>query len=36
VIRHLPGNPYSVPDFTEEHRWTMEDDADFWQPAEAD
>ncbi len=34
VIRHLPENPYSVPEFTEEHRWTMEHDAPFWQPAE--
>jgi len=34
VIRHLPGQPYGVPDFTEEHRWTMDKDADVWQPAE--
>jgi 5-deoxy-glucuronate isomerase len=32
VIRHLPGKPYTVPDFTEEHRWTMEPGARFWQP----
>jgi 5-deoxy-glucuronate isomerase len=32
VIRHLPGNPYTVPDFTEEHRWTLDPAADFWRP----
>ena len=32
VINHLPGNRYSVPEFTEEHRWTMADDAQFWAP----
>lgn len=25
VIRHLPGNRYTVPEFTEEHKWTMQD-----------
>jgi 5-deoxy-glucuronate isomerase len=34
VIRHLPCKPYTVPDFTEEHRWTMDKDADVWAPAE--
>jgi len=34
VIRHLPGNRYTVPEFTEDHRWTMDDDAPFWRPAE--
>lgn len=34
VIRHLPDNPYTIPDFTEEHTWTMEADAQFWSPAE--
>jgi 5-deoxy-glucuronate isomerase len=34
VIRHLPGNPYTVPEFTEEHRWTMDKDAEFWLPEE--
>ncbi len=34
VIRNLPGNPYTVPEFTREHIWTMEEDADFWRPAE--
>ncbi|HJS31093.1 MAG TPA: 5-deoxy-glucuronate isomerase [Alphaproteobacteria bacterium] len=32
VIRHLPGNPYTVPEFTAEHRWTMEKDAAIWLP----
>jgi 5-deoxy-glucuronate isomerase len=32
VIRHLPAAPYTVPEFTEEHRWTMERDAPYWQP----
>ena len=36
VIRHLPGNPYTVPEFTEEHRWIMDDGAEFWRPAETD
>jgi 5-deoxy-glucuronate isomerase len=33
VIRHLPERPYTIPDFTEEHRWTMEKDAQVWRPA---
>ena len=32
VVRHLPGNPYIVPEFTAEHAWTMAPDADFWWP----
>jgi 5-deoxy-glucuronate isomerase len=32
VIRHLPDNPYTVPEFTAEHRWTMEPAATFWRP----
>jgi 5-deoxy-glucuronate isomerase len=32
VIRHLEGNPYTVPEFTEEHRWTMAPDAPMWHP----
>jgi 5-deoxy-glucuronate isomerase len=32
VIRHLPGNPYGVPDFTPEHRWTQDPSAAFWWP----
>lgn len=35
VIRHLPDKPYTVPDFTDEHRWTMEPGARFWQPKDA-
>ncbi len=34
VIRHLPGAPYTVPEFTAEHAWTMSKDAQFWWPAE--
>lgn len=33
VIRHLQGNPYTVPEFTEEHRWTMAQGARVWHPA---
>jgi 5-deoxy-glucuronate isomerase len=33
VIRHLPDKPYTVPEFTEEHRWTMEQGAAYWRPA---
>jgi hypothetical protein len=32
VIRHLPDNPYTVPEFTAEHRWTMEPGAAIWKP----
>ena len=32
VIRHLAGNPYIVPEFTEEHAWVMDEDADIWRP----
>lgn len=34
VIRHLPGKPYTVPEFTAEHAWTMQPGARFWQPPE--
>ena len=34
VIRHLPDNPYTVPEFTAEHAWTMRPDAPFWRPPE--
>lgn len=34
VIRHLPDNPYTVPEFTPEHAWTMKPGADFWRPKE--
>ena len=34
VIRHLPEVPYTVPDFTAEHSWTMEPDSSnrAWKP----
>lgn len=32
VIRHLPGDRYTVPEFTAEHTWTQADNADFWSP----
>ncbi len=32
VIRHLPDNRYSVPDFTAEHTWIMQPDAKYWDP----
>jgi 5-deoxy-glucuronate isomerase len=34
VIRHLPGQPYTVPEFTAEHAWTLKAGAPFWQPRE--
>jgi 5-deoxy-glucuronate isomerase len=30
VIRHLPGNPYVAPEFTADHKWANEPDAEFW------
>ncbi|MDR3518098.1 MAG: 5-deoxy-glucuronate isomerase [Azospirillaceae bacterium] len=30
VIRHLPGNPYTVPEFTKEHQWTLDRNAPYW------
>jgi 5-deoxy-glucuronate isomerase len=30
VIRHLPDDPYIVPEFTEEHAWTKEPGAEIW------
>lgn len=33
VIRHLPDEPYSVPEFTEEHRWIMKEGAEYWEPS---
>ncbi len=33
VIRHLPGQPYTVPEFTAEHAWTMKPGASYWEPA---
>ena len=35
VIRHLPGQPYDVPEFTAEHAWTMQPDAKIWEPPPA-
>lgn len=29
VIRHLPGNHYTIPELTEEHQWANEPGADF-------
>jgi 5-deoxy-glucuronate isomerase len=34
VIRHLPDNPYTVPEFTAEHAWTLKQDASYWRPRE--
>jgi 5-deoxy-glucuronate isomerase len=34
VIRHLPNDPYTIPDFTEEHAWTMDKGAVYWWPAD--
>ncbi len=33
VIRHLPNSRYTVPVFTDEHRWTMDPASHFWSPA---
>lgn len=32
VIRHLPGQPYSTPEFAAEHSWTMSPTARVWWP----
>ena len=32
VIRHLPDNPYTVPEFTEAHAWIMNPDSKYWDP----
>mgnify|MGYP001791367995 CR=1 FL=1 len=34
AIRHLDGDRYGTPTFTEEHRWTMQSGADHWWPKE--
>ena len=34
VIRHLPGAPYTVPEFTAEHAWFLQQGATFWWPTE--
>jgi 5-deoxy-glucuronate isomerase len=36
VIRHLPDNPYLVPEFAAEHAWTQAADARCWWPRELD
>ncbi len=30
VIRHLPQARYTIPEFTEEHRWTLDPHSEFW------
>jgi len=32
VIRHLPDDRYSVPEFTKEHAWIMQPDSQYWDP----
>ena len=32
AIRHLPGQPYTVPEFTEAHRWLNDPEAKYWKP----
>jgi 5-deoxy-glucuronate isomerase len=32
VIRHLANLRYTVPEFTEEHSWTRDENATFWKP----
>lgn len=34
VIRHLPDQPYTVPEFTAEHAWTLDAGGAFWRPRE--
>lgn len=34
VIRHLPDNPYTIPEFTPEHAWVNEPGATCWFPDE--
>jgi 5-deoxy-glucuronate isomerase len=36
VIRHLPGNPYTVPEFAPEHAWTMAPGSCGWWPRKVD
>ena len=33
AIRHLPGDPYTVPEFTEEHTWLKAPEPPVWRPA---
>lgn len=32
VIRHLPDDRYTVPEFTEEHKWIMDPNSRYWDP----
>ncbi|MDA0707367.1 MAG: 5-deoxy-glucuronate isomerase [Proteobacteria bacterium] len=32
VIRHLPNDRYSIPEFTPEHKWIMQSGAKYWDP----
>ncbi len=32
VIRHLPGERYTTPEFTEDHAWTLDQGAQHWWP----
>ncbi len=34
VIRHLPGRPYTVPEFTAGHAWLREPAPEIWRPKE--
>jgi len=34
VIRHLPGNPYTIPEFAPEHRWANDPAATYWTPSD--
>jgi len=34
VIRHLDGNPYRKPEFTESHRWLLDPGVKAWRPKE--
>jgi 5-deoxy-glucuronate isomerase len=34
AIRHLPGNPYVTPEFTQAHRWLLEPGVAVWRPQE--
>jgi 5-deoxy-glucuronate isomerase len=36
AIRHLDGRRYTMPELTDEHRWTMEPGADPWWPKDLD
>jgi len=32
VIRHLPGMPYDVPEFSADHRWILSSGNEHWWP----